>query len=191
MPDRSLSATRATPPLTPHQERPADPIASAVQRVAAALRRELPPGDIADLRRLRPDDPASPAFWKVLAAYVAPYMDIPNGDVARETCEKRWAVVLSAMAHLKDLLGGPPLGEALAACGYAELRFVRLLRARPSGLAREVAVATRYLAAKGQSVDPVSLARLVLTIRPHHGETVRRHIARAYYDKKSHQEKEA
>ena len=102
------------------------------------------------------------------------------GDL--DEAERRWGVVLGGLAILGSLhRPGCRLGTALAHSGYAEARFVKLLRARGSQLLTEVLSAFRFLAAKASPVDATDLARLVLVTSPEKEESIRRQIARDYY----------
>lgn len=175
------------PASDPSLERPS--LATVVHRIAAALdpavrQHGLPPGDVAALRRLEPDDLSVPAFWKVLATYVSPAGLLPRGGRALDDAERAWAVILNAMAHLAG--HNDPhtsLGAALAEAGFSELRFVRLLRARGEALAPAVRTMAQFLASKAQPVNQADLAQLVLSDGHNHAESVRRRIARSYYSR--------
>ncbi len=155
---------------------------TAINRIAAAMSGPLSAGDLAELRRLEPDDPSAPAFWKVMAAYIRPAVRLPDGEDALERAEQRWAAILNAMAVLENLHHpGRRLGEALATAGYSELRFARLLRARDSGVLYAVRRTAMFLRSKGEPVDCSDLADLILSDGRAFGERVRRRIARSYY----------
>lgn len=147
-----------------------------VSRIAHAIADVLSPGDVAALRRLDPSDPALPIFWKVVASY------LPAGSIPDFDAERRWAAILSAMAHLSGLhQPHSSLGRALARAQVSEVRFTRLLRAHGDTLMRATAEAARYLAAKAESADMTGLALLMLSDGRRDEEEVRRRIARAYY----------
>jgi CRISPR system Cascade subunit CasB len=157
-------------------------VASIVGRLAYALESSLSAGDVAELRRLRPKDVGSPAFWKIAALYLEPAGQLPKGGDARDEAERRWAAILQGLAALGPLhRHGIGLGGALAVAGFAELRFVRLLGGRGEGLLDLVRTTAQFLAAKGQSVDWTDAARLVLSGGRSNEETVRRRLARDYY----------
>ncbi len=159
-------------------------VSSIVHRIAAAIASgAIPPGAAADLRRLTSGDPASPAFWKVVAEYVAPRWQFPGGGVALDQAEQHWAVILNAIARL-SALDSPrrPLGGALASAGFSELRFVRLLRATDDGLADTVRKTAHYLASKAEPANLADLADLVLSDGRDWGERLRRRVARSYYN---------
>lgn len=148
-----------------------------VHAIHAALERgTISPGDAAALRRLQPEDPSSPAFWRVFLGYVKPPEE-PSVELQR-----RWAIILNAVAQLVGLNAAPiPLGRALRDARLSELRLIRLLRADSQRIADAVRHTARFLASKGQSVNLADLADLVLTTERRRGERVRRRIARHYY----------
>ncbi len=73
------------------------------------------------------------------------------------------------------------LGRALAEARFSELRLERLLRGDEASQLEHVRLTARFLAAKGQAVEPTHLARLILEDDPERAETLRRDIARAYF----------
>ena len=157
-------------------------LGSVVNRIAVAMEREIMPGDVAALRRIDPNDPSCPAFWRMVVNHLVPTGAIPQDGPGRDEIERRWASILGGMALMQSLhRPGRRLGKALAAAGLAELRFVRLLRARDRQLFHEVQTTARYLASKAEPVDWADLARLVLTRNQRTAESVRRGIARDYY----------
>src|SRR4051794_35479892 len=104
---------------------------AAVRALAATIEAEhYPPGQLAALRRLRPEMPRDGAFWRLLLDHLPEAV----GDPA---LEEDWAAVLSGMAIMvpyhrpdaDDARGA--LGEALALAlaEVSELRVLRLLRA--------------------------------------------------------------
>ncbi len=157
-------------------------LGKVVNRLAGALERETTPGDLAALRRLDPDDPSNPAFWRIVVGHLVPVGALSEERRDRDQAEACWAALLSGMAQMHGLhVPGRRLGRALAAAGLSELRFVRLLRARERQLLSEVRTAARYLAARAEPVDWVDFARLVLSHDTKRAESVRRGIARDYY----------
>lgn len=157
-------------------------LSDAINRIAAALRRNGAAGARASLRRLHWDDPTSPAYWRFLTEYVQEAGLLPADGEGRHDVEVSWAAILAATAQLADLhRPGRALGLALAAARFSELRLVRLLRARDRALLENVRLAARYLAAKGEYVDCADLAWLVLGHGGPSGEKMCRDIARDYY----------
>ncbi len=158
--------------------------AQAVRAVLAAMRSgAFSPGDLAALRREQPEAPQSPAFWRALAAYVEPRWPLPREAGAREHAEAAWALILSNMARLPGAGDHPAV--LLARTGYAELRFLRLLRARGAERARQVRAAVTFLSSKGAGFDWVPLAELVLADpgrSPEWAERVRRDFARRFFN---------
>lgn len=157
-------------------------LAEAVNRIAQAMVRDLPAGDLADLRRLSPREPGGAAFFKLAVGYLRPrgYLTAAGASLDRE--ERQWACVIAAMARAPALHApGWRLGRSLAAASFSELRLVRLLRAHDDALLQAVRLAGQFLAAKGEAADFADLARLVLSDGTDHEEAVRRTIARDYY----------
>jgi len=155
---------------------------SLIARLAKAFETELSPGDMADLRRLDPDDPAAPGFWKVVVGHLEPGAVLEYFGPARDEAERRWAVILSCMAITqRQYRPGRRLGEALGASGLSELRFVRLLRAHGPALANALRLVARFLASKAEPLDWADLVRLVLSDDRPWAEPVRRQLARDYY----------
>lgn len=172
--------TDSTP--TPETASPPTPsLAGLIWHLAALINKKLPPGDVAALRRLRPEDPGCPPFWKLMATEIdaAAFKD---GALGNDEQDRRWAAVLSALATLDGLVEKQPdFGTALARSDYSELRFERLLRAGEAQLFDELRNAVRFLAAKAEPANPVDMARLALTRDPEKAESLRRKLARQYY----------
>jgi CRISPR system Cascade subunit CasB len=174
------------------QTQPSREWSAAVEAVASAIASgRLGPGELAELRRLSPEDPAPPAFWHALIRLVEPKDQGPGGTDRRQAWERQWAVILAGMAtlgHIRDT----SFGQALAEAGYAEPRLRRLLRARGTRLWDEVRLGVRFLAAKGAAIRWQDCAELVLAdpeAHPSWAERVRRHIARDYFRVLYHREK--
>ena len=162
-------------------------LATIVNSVAKTSKEVLSPGDIAALRRLRSNDPSCSAFWRLAATQLAPVL--PEGGPARDEAERRWAVILQAMAEMTGLHApGRFLGRALASAGIAEQRVLRLLRADGEGLCDAVRVTSHFLASTATPADHVEIARLVLSDGRDDEEPVRRRIAREYYAQQQREE---
>lgn len=142
----------------------------------------LSPGEVAELRRLDPDEPGGGAFWKAVVFHLEPAGQLRGADA-----EARWALVLRAIGELHALhRPRRRLGRALAAAGVSEMRLVRLLRADLEALDSLLRAVTHQLASAGEPVDLADLAWLVVTARGSGAtreseERVRRGIARDYY----------
>ena len=182
MPETSTPASESHAPAPTTRE--------AARRLAPQLPR-LSPGDLAQLRRLDPDEALTTAYWKLWAEHLV-VLNLP-AETTREEHERRWAIVLAAMARLVTRSGtqgrilhnkGVPIGRALAAAGYSELRLDRLFRADGEGLADEVRRLASFLSSKAVAGDLSDLAELVIHQQGDRAEKVRRSIARAYF---SHQ----
>jgi CRISPR system Cascade subunit CasB len=157
-------------------------LASVIGRLAQAMDKTLSPGDLADLRRLTPQNPYAPAFWKLVVNDAGLEAMLPVRDEARDEAERRWGAILQGLATLGRFhTFGVGLGRALAEAGFAELRFVRLLRAHDEGLLDQARITARFLSAKGQPGDWTDMAWLILSDGRGHEEKVRRRLARDYY----------
>ena len=142
----------------------------------------LPPGDLAELRRLRPEQPGSPAFWKIAVGHLGGDGLRRIGGTGLDEAEKRWAALLSAIAHTRGLhTFHARLGTALFNAGFHERRFIQLLRSSGDRLLKAVSTTALFLAAKGEPFDPCDLASLVASDGSRWGEAVRRHMARTYF----------
>jgi CRISPR system Cascade subunit CasB len=149
-------------------------LSSIVGRLAHAVDKILGTGEVADLRRLRPEDPACPAFWKTMAEY----WDMPYDD----DDARRRACLLSGLARTKGLFDfHTGLGKALALAEYSELRFVRLLRAQDNSLFKEIELMAQFLNSKAQQTNWSQVAELLFTKDDEKAESLRRRIARDYY----------
>jgi CRISPR type I-E-associated protein CasB/Cse2 len=136
-------------------------------------------GTLAELRRLRPDDPGGPAFWRIVVRHLD--LGLPVGD-RRDDALRRWAAILRALAELNGLHHpGRRLGTALAEVGVSELRLNKLLRAGGEPLFDEVRTVAHQLATAAVPVDFASVARLVLSDGQPHEQAVRQTIANDYY----------
>ncbi len=165
-------------------------LAKVMGQIAHALNHVLSSGDVAELRRLAPTEPGSPAFFKLAALYLEPSGFLPRGGQLRDDAERKWAAILAGMATIGHLLTpGRRLGEALVMAGFSELRFVRLLRAQDQKLLDLARLSAKFLAAKGEGVDWTDMASLVLSEGQKHEENVRRSIARDYYRAVSNEKK--
>lgn len=153
-----------------------------IDSMARAMVTTLSAGDVAALRRLDAAELSTPAFWKVVTGYIEPAGHLAEAGTARLEAERRWAVVVNALAllgtnHRREVR----LGRALALAEYSELRLVRLVRATGPRLGHEVRTAVRFLVAKSEPVDATEFARLVLSDGTKYADQVRRDVARAYY----------
>ena len=139
----------------------------------------LSTGDMAELRRVEPDEPYTPALWKLM---VDLDLEQTPGWLSSEERETRWAALMMGMAMNAGLHDyQTPLGDALAEAGWSELRFVRLLRARGTRLVEEVRRMAQYLGSKDQRADWTDVGRLLFSQQGDAADSYRRDIARKYY----------
>lgn len=106
-------------------------------------------GDLAALRHMTTDG-LPPAFWKLYLANVPVNWREPAGRV-HVPLDGAWAALVRAMVEMapNPHTFDQPFGTALGHTDYAEDRFVRLVRATGDELARELRVASAWLARKG------------------------------------------
>lgn len=132
----------------------------------------LSSGDTAALRRMDPRRPEA-AFFKIEGLMLP--------DLSDES-ELRWAAITVGLALLGDLhRPASRFGSALAAAGYSDLRFTRLLRADGERLIDELPMVARFLTAKGTPVDWADAATLILSAGGTREREIRRRVARDYY----------
>jgi CRISPR type I-E-associated protein CasB/Cse2 len=170
-------APSAPPAAVQGAEGLAEGLAPLVHALMIDIQKALTAGEVSQLRRMRPDNPGCPAFWKLAALRLD-----PAGALGNEQAERRWTALLAGMASMSGLLrSGRRLGQALAAATIAEPRVLRLLRAQDDALLDAVRVTAQQLAAAGQAVDWLDFAFLVLSDGGRNEARVRRRIARDYY----------
>jgi len=147
----------------------------------------FPRGDLAALRRMKPDAPSAPAFWRILTAKV------PQPYRHGEDAERRWALIIHGMALMAPIhmASDPSIGRALSAIRLTELRLAKLLNARSIQFRAQVSRLARHLAAKGQPIDWRPLGQLILTESRDEGkaENIRMTIARDYFSAMAAQSK--
>ena len=135
-------------------------------------------GDVAELRRLDPEHPSAPTFWRL----VATMPDCGSDSPWQAERERQFAVILRTFAELKGLhRGGRRLGTALAEAGLDERRLLQLLRSRRTALAHSIRTTCHFLVSKGAMADAMGIARLVLSDDAPWEEDERRKLARDYF----------
>jgi len=160
---------------------PPERLTTAVGKIARRMepKGEMSSGQLAELRRISPENPFTPTLWKLLYEY-----DLQDAwlGLDQDTYERRMATLLMGMAHCAGLHDyGTRLGEALAESGWSELRFVRLMEARGETLEALMRRLAQYLASKGQKANWVNVAWLLLGQDGDRAETTRLGIARDFY----------
>ncbi len=154
-------------------------LSSLVGRIAADIA-EASTGELAELRRLTPDDYGGSAFWRVVITRLDP--ELLSDEPARASALRQWAIILRALAELGDLHDPRHrLGSSMAEAQVSELRLNRLLRASGEALFDEVRRITRQLVSRGAAVDATDLARLILSDGRSDELSVRQRIANDYY----------
>lgn len=171
-----------------------------------AQRAEHNRGELAELRRMDPDEPDAAVFWRLLAQY-----DLLNSG---EAVERKWALILHGIALMTPANSGgdnpqtahdgyTPVGRALFLGGeaqraqgfYSESRLNRLLTAREGMLRVLLSRMFRMLAASRVSFNWREMAQFILNegYNEEAAEQGRRRIARDYYqaERRSSQQSEA
>jgi CRISPR system Cascade subunit CasB len=163
-------------------------VRSVVGKIAYAMEHYLSNGDLAQLRRISPEEPYTPALWKMLLTYVP---ESWTRGPKQEEKESQWAALLQGMAMTTGLHDpNVSLGKALVATGWSELRFVRLMQARKNDLFKEMRRLASFLASKSQTADWSDIAQLLFNQQGEWAEHHRRRIARDYYHALYQQEKD-
>ena len=151
-------------------------------------------GDLAELRRMDPDDPDAAVFWRLMAQY-----DLLNSN---EIVEHKWALIMHGIALTTPTGSGEangstahdgqmPVGRALFLGGesqratgfYSEARLNRLLTADGPMLRTLLARMFRMLTASRASFNWREMAQFILNegYDEDAAEQSRRRIAREYY----------
>ena len=168
-------------------------LSKVVSRIAHVLNEQrIGTGDLAAIRRISyPDLP--PAFWKLyLGQNGVPREWREHRHQPSEQLDWAWASLVRAMVAMAPGPHAPRISFAseLAASGYSEARFVRLLRAADQDLARELRTAASWLASKGiPRVDWVPPAQLLLGrigIRGMDAQRTIHRLARDYFRRADH-----
>lgn len=152
-------------------------------------------GDLAELRRMDPDEPNAAAFWRLMGQY-----DLLNNS---EAIERKWGLIIHGIALMTPTGGGEgdtgtahngsmPVGRALylggesqrSAALYSESRLNRLLTSGGPMMRTLLARMFRMLAAGGVTFNWREMAQYILNEGLDDDaafEQNRRRIAREYY----------
>ena len=191
-----MAATQGTGPAAAADEREDRRIWSgfasgfARQIVGPNFRR----GDLAQLRRMNPDAPDTPPYWRLMAS---------RGLLGDPESERKWSLILYGIALMTRAPMGAmagraahddrtPVGRALFQGGdtgrresgyFSESRLNRLLTARGPTLRRLLMRTFRMMAAANQPFNWFEMARFILCEGhdEERAEQARHRIARAYY----------
>lgn len=128
-------------------------------------------GDLAELRRLDPDHPGAPVFFRIVTR-VAP-------EAAPQTM-RRYAHYLRILALNPEALSGDRLGDAMAASGVSESRVQRMLTARDDAMRDQLRLIARRLANAG-NIPWRGFAQLLLTSDDEKIEKSRMVVARDFW----------
>lgn len=139
-------------------------LGSVIGAISPQLDRErIGTGMLAELRRMAWGE-FPPSYWHFALRNIPEQWRVTQGEDRQLKLDQAWAAILRAMAEgaPNPNAFGTPFGKALAETGYAEPRFVRLLRADGDDLAREVRLAAVWLARAGAKASWVEPAELIL-----------------------------
>ena len=153
----------------------------------------LSPGDLAELRRMDPDAPKTPAFWRLAAR---------RNLLGNSAVEQKWALAINGIALMTRTAGNSefdrsahdpsiPVGRAFF-CGadssrstafITGSRLTRLLTARRQMLRTLLGRMFRMMGAAGAQFDWRQMALLILIedLDEQRAGSIRMEIARAYY----------
>lgn len=186
-PDDSGAATETPSPdriaLThgPEDDDRPKQFARSIGKMAKMMAKEgaLSTGALAELRRISPQNPFTPALWNLL-------LDLdeaePWGGLPRDVYERRMATLAMGMAICAGLHNYKvPLGRALAEAGWSKLRFVRLMETHGETLEKHVRRMAQYLASKSQSANWVDVGWLLIGQDWTTAKETRLRISRSYY----------
>ena len=156
--------------------------------------KDFPRGDLAGLRRMKPDAPDAAVFWRLMA----------DQDLLEKGAEveRKWALILNGIALMTRTAGSDassrsahdgsiPVGEALFRGGdpsrsdafYSETRLKRLLSSRGSMTRRLLERTFRMLASANVSFSWREMANFILSdgFNDAAAESHRRGIASYYF----------
>lgn len=153
-------------------------ISTIIQRIANEFASpDFPRGDLAELRRMNPDNPATPAFWRIMAQHNLP-------DTAWGV--SRWALILHGIALMTPTANAKiPVGRALFLGGslqrdsgfYSEVRLERLLKSQGAIFRNLINRLFKMLASAKQPLDWEEMAALIID----DSDAARYKIASDYY----------
>ena len=154
---------------------------------------EFSAGDMAELRRMDPDNPNIPAFWRLAAL---------NNFSDKPAIERKWALVIHGISLMTYSArgnssgrsahnAGIPVGKALFygsdfnrdSAFFSVSRLTRLLTARGPMLQRLMGRMFRMMRADGAQFDWSQMAQLILSEGSDKelADSVRMQIARDYF----------
>lgn len=154
---------------------PPQSLQTVIARVAGAICSDkFPNGDRAALRRMVPGHPPPTVFYGFADRHLS------------EGWERRlddWLALVSGIAIMVPASHAPgePLGRALAAENYSQLRLERLLSSHGATARTLLLRAARMLAARQHPFDWAQAAALLLTRDPDRRENIRMRIALDYH----------
>ena len=154
------------------------PVGTIVQRIAGGFASlDFPRGDLAELRRMNPDNPAAPVFWRIMAQHNLP-------DTAWGV--SRWALIIHGIALMTPTANAKiPVGRAIFLGGslqrdtgfYSQARLERLLKSEGTIFRALLGRLFKMLASAKQPLDWEEMAALIID----DNDAARYKIASDYY----------
>jgi len=173
---------------------PAQRLGETIDALKDVIRnpRKMSTGEVAELRRFKPEGKLGPAFWKLRASVLIERGELIPLESGQEEREQRWAIILAGLARLEgpDVVRGRSprlhsgevsLGTALSRAEFDPKRLDKLLEVEGHALHVNVLQVATVLAQKGQVANWTDAAALVLSDGAEWAEGVRRRIARNFY----------
>ena len=137
----------------------------------------FPRRDLAELRRMNPDSPPAPVFWRLMAQH-----NLPDTS----TAVSRWALIVHGIALMTPAANaGIPVGRALFMGGspqrdtgfYSKARLERLLKSQGAIFRALLGRMFKMLASAKQPLDWEEMAALIIN----DNDAARYQIASDYY----------
>lgn len=170
------------PSLSQEQLRPQRTTYTIVRRLVAKMSNQhFSTGDLASLRRMNPDIPDAPAFWRLMAQ---------RRLLGNPHMEHKWGLIMHGIAlmvptaHDESVRVGRALFEGgdsqRRSAFYSDLRLNRLLKAQGDVLTTLLTQLFRMMKAANQRFDWGEMASFILS-EGNDAEQARLKIAREYY----------
>ncbi|MFN8835224.1 MAG: type I-E CRISPR-associated protein Cse2/CasB [Betaproteobacteria bacterium] len=179
-----MNTTDAQPSKTQSTIPPDDTLPGRIAKLAGVIGApHFPNADRAALKRWAPGESPPLTFYRVWLRSI-------DGDLPSPTQTQAWMIITWGLALGVDHQRGRALGRVLAESRYAEARLERLLAAPLDILPDLFASLMRFLAAKGEAIDWLDAAPLLLTQDTDKRESTHRRIASDFFRHLPRAEKE-
>lgn len=179
-----MITTNAQPSNMESTSSPDDTLPSRIAKFAAVIgAAHFPNADRAALKRWATGEPPPLTFYRVWLRSI-------DDDMPSPAQTQAWMIITWGLALGVGHQRGRTLGRVLAESRYSEARLERLLAAPPDVLPDLFASLMRFLAARGEAIDWLDAARLLLTQDADKREATHRRIATEYFRHLPRAEKE-